>query len=113
MGCRLTESFENYLEEKGEIIAKGIDNIQTNLGLIKQHGLYLVSWKCTFSITKEFPSTTFINECCQQLIRFSRLSQRSQLVSILELDFDREGFFDSLTMAEISKQIWGEVTRAL
>lgn len=27
IGCRLTESFEIFIGEKGEIISKGVDNI--------------------------------------------------------------------------------------
>lgn len=31
LGCRLNESYENFIEEKGEMVAKGIDNLHSNI----------------------------------------------------------------------------------
>lgn len=80
-----------------------MDQIESSIGLSKEIKAKVASWKCKFIINKDCPTDNFILDSCNLYGRFAKICQQNNLIPIVEIHIENEGYYDPEVNHKVSK----------
>ena len=91
----MTGKQEFFIDQKDSQRIQTIEGLNEEILKAKESNASVASWQCKFIIGKDLPSDNFVNECSNQFARFAKICQNNEILSVIEIQIEREGFFDS------------------
>ena len=90
-GVKVDQGLQNLTGSDVEMITTGLDNLESRLIEYKKIGCEFVKWRAVFSIGSNLPTKNCINTNTRLLAKYAIISQKTNLVPIIEPEVLMDG----------------------
>ena len=104
LGVKVYGGLEPFGEGVDEV-TKGLDGLENRLGEYVSMGAKFTKWRGVFKITDTTPTDGFINENLQRMAEFVKISQKLNLVPVVEPEILLEGRHTTTRCEEIETKV--------
>ena len=112
-GIKIDQGLEAFNNSPNETYTKGIDTLNKRLKPFAENGAKFTKWRAVISIDSNLPTTECVKKNSELLSEFALISQKNNLVPIVEPEIIMEGKHNLEKCYEVTKNTLREVFSCL
>ena len=112
-GIKIDQGLEPINSDSTETFTKGIETLDKRLKPFYENGAKFTKWRAVIHIGKDMPSSECLKKNSNLLAKYSQISQKNNLVPIVEPEVIMEGTHNLEKCYEVTKNTLNEVFDSL
>ena len=112
-GIKVDQGLEQFQDSPNESFTKGIETLNERLKLFVENGAKFTKWRAVINIAENIPTIECIKKNAELLAEYALISQKNNLVPIVEPEVIMEGKHNLKKCYEITKKTLQEVFNCL
>ena len=112
-GIKIDQGLEQFSNSPNETYTKGIDSLNERLSPFVEDGAKFTKWRAVINIGENIPTNESIKKNAELLAEYASISQKNNLVPIVEPEVIMEGTHNLKKCYEVTKNTLNEVFNSL
>ena len=112
-GIKIDQGLEQFSNSPNETYTKGIDSLNKRLSPFVEDGAKFTKWRAVINIGKNIPTNKSIKKNAELLAEYASISQKNNLVPIVEPEVIMEGTHNLKKCYEVTENTLNEVFNSL
>ena len=112
-GIKIDQGLEQFSNSPNETFTKGIDSLNERLSPFVEYGAKFTKWRAVINIGKNIPTNESIKKNAELLAEYAFISQKNNLVPIVEPEVIMEGTHNLKKCYEVTENTLNEVFNSL
>ena len=112
-GIKIDQGLEQFSNSPNETYTKGIDSLNKRLSPFVEDGAKFTKWRAVINIGENIPTNESIKKNAELLAEYASISQKNNLVPIVEPEVIMEGTHNLKKCYEVTENTLNEVFNSL